>query len=178
MNFCNSSSSGEFYSPLTLSDLDLSHLKEVRVKSESDIERELEFFEDADYIPPPIPCSESYETEEMSSEETLSIGGNEEVRMLEYSDVSIEGESSRFERIEGGVGRNEVVEVGAEEVLVNILEVGDRMDKCYDSGADIVSELRSRDSLSYLVESYEISSRVLIKPAGVKERACSAPKDH
>ncbi|GKU88725.1 hypothetical protein SLEP1_g2954 [Rubroshorea leprosula] len=155
------------------------------VKSESDIERELEFFEDPDYIPPPTPCSESYETEEMSFEETLSIGGNEELRMLEYSDISIEGESSGSERTEGGVGRNEVVEVGAKEVPVNILEVGDRSDKCYDSGANIVSkvkgyesELWSRDSLSYLVESYEISSRVLIRLVGVKERACSTPKDH
>ncbi|GKU95533.1 hypothetical protein SLEP1_g8882 [Rubroshorea leprosula] len=161
MNFCNSSSGSELYSPLTLSDLDLSPLKEVRVKSESDIERKLKFFEDPNYIPPPTPCSESYETEEMSSEDTLSIGGSEEVRMLEYNDVSIEGESSGSKRTEGG------------------------RDKCYDSGADIVSEvkgyeseLRGRDSLSYLVESYEISSRVLIRPARVKERACSAPKDH
>ncbi|GKV35945.1 hypothetical protein SLEP1_g44140 [Rubroshorea leprosula] len=121
----------------------------------------------------------------MSSEETLSIGGNEELKMLEYSDISIESESSGSERTKGGVGRNEVVEVWAEKVPVNILEVGDRSDKCYDSGADIVSEvkgyeskLRSRNSLSYLVDSYEISSRVLIRPAGVKERACSAPKDH
>ncbi|GKU95534.1 hypothetical protein SLEP1_g8883 [Rubroshorea leprosula] len=121
----------------------------------------------------------------MSSEDTLSIGGSKEVRMLEYSDVSIEGESSGSEWTKGGVERNEVVEVGAEEVLVNILEVGDRRDKCYDSGANIVSEvkgyeseLKGRDSLSYLVESYEISSKVLIMPARVKERACSTPKDH
>ncbi|GKV24322.1 hypothetical protein SLEP1_g33949 [Rubroshorea leprosula] len=144
MNFCSSSSGSEFYSPLTLSDLDLSLLKEVRVKSESDIERELEFFEDPDYIPPLTSCSESYKTKEMSFEDTLSIGGSEEVRMLEYSDVNIEGESSRSEQTEGGVKRNEVVEVGAEEVPVNILEVGDKRDKCYDSGADIVSEAGSR----------------------------------
>ncbi|GKV20232.1 hypothetical protein SLEP1_g30389 [Rubroshorea leprosula] len=185
MKFCDSSSSGEFYSLLTLSELDLSPLKEVRVKSESNIGRELEFFEDPDYIPPPTLCSESYETKEMSSKETLSIGGSDEVRMLEYSDVSVEGGSSGSECTEGGVGRNEVVEVEAEEVPTNILEVGDRNNKFYDSGADIVSEvteyeskLRSRDSLSYLVETYEISSRVLIRPAGVKERACSAPQDH
>ncbi|GKV34743.1 hypothetical protein SLEP1_g43090 [Rubroshorea leprosula] len=135
MNFCNSSSSGEFYCPLTISDLDLSPLKEVRVKSESDIVRELEFFEDPDCIPPHTLCSESYETEEMSFEETLSIGGNEELRMLEYNDISIESESSGSKRTEGRVGRNEVVKVGAEEVPVNILEVGDRSDKCYDSGA-------------------------------------------
>ncbi|GKU89569.1 hypothetical protein SLEP1_g3693 [Rubroshorea leprosula] len=86
MNFCDSSSSGEFYSPLTLSDLGLSPLKEVRVRSESDIEHELEFFEDPDYIPHLTPCSESYETDEMSSRETLSNGGSEEVKMLEYND--------------------------------------------------------------------------------------------
>ncbi|GKV11444.1 hypothetical protein SLEP1_g22705 [Rubroshorea leprosula] len=169
MNFCDSSSSGEFYSPPTLSNLDLSPLKKVRVRSESDIERELEFFEDPDYIPPPTPCSESYETGEMSYEETLSIGGSEEVTMLEYSDVSVKGGLSGSEGTKGGVGRNEVVEVGAEEVPANILEVGNRNNKFYDSGADIVSEvkeyeseLRSRDSLSYLVETYEISFRVLI----------------
>ncbi|GKV33938.1 hypothetical protein SLEP1_g42375 [Rubroshorea leprosula] len=185
MNFCNSSSSGEFYSPLTLSDLHLSPLKEVRVKSESDIECELEFFEDPNYIPPPTPCNESYETEEMSSEETLSIGGSKEVRMLEYSDVSVEGGSSGSEHTKGRVGRNEVVEVGAEEVPANILEVGDKSNKFYDSGADIVSKVKeyesklmSRDSLSYLIETYKISSRALIRPAGVKERACSTPRDH
>ncbi|GKU98064.1 hypothetical protein SLEP1_g11116 [Rubroshorea leprosula] len=53
----------------------------------------------------------------MSSKETLSIEGNEELRMLEYNDISIESESSGSERTEGGVGRNEVVEVGAEEGL-------------------------------------------------------------
>ncbi|GKV35455.1 hypothetical protein SLEP1_g43718 [Rubroshorea leprosula] len=121
----------------------------------------------------------------MSFEEMLSIGGSEEVRMLEYSDVSVEGESFGSEHTEGGVGRNEVVEGGAEEVLVNILEVGDRSDKFYNTRVDIVfevkgykSELKTRDSLSYLVETYEISSRVLIRPTGVKERACSAPRDH
>ncbi|GKV37984.1 hypothetical protein SLEP1_g45942 [Rubroshorea leprosula] len=163
----------------------LSPLKEVRVRSESDIERELEFFEDPDYISPPTPCSESYEIDEMTSEETLSIGGSEEVRMLEYSDISVESGSSESERTEGGVVRNEVVEVRAERVPANILEVGDRNNKCYDSGADIVSEvkvyeseLRSRDSLSHLVETYEISSRVLVRPVGVEERVCSAPQDH
>ncbi|GKV11426.1 hypothetical protein SLEP1_g22687 [Rubroshorea leprosula] len=76
----------------------------------------------------------------MSSKETLSIGGSEEVRMLEYSDVSVKGVLSGSERTEGGVGKNEVVEVGVEEVPANILEVGDRSDKFYDSGVNIVSE--------------------------------------
>ncbi|GKU89613.1 hypothetical protein SLEP1_g3734 [Rubroshorea leprosula] len=40
------------------------------------------------------------------------------------------------------------------------------------------SELRTRDSLGHLVENYEISSRVLVRPTGVEERACSAPRDH
>ncbi|GKV11059.1 hypothetical protein SLEP1_g22345 [Rubroshorea leprosula] len=82
----------------------------------------------------------------MSFEETLSIRGSEEVRMLEYSDVSVDGGSSGSERIEGGVGRNEVVEVGAEKVPVNILEVGDRNDKFYDIGANIVSEVKEYES--------------------------------
>ncbi|GKV14892.1 hypothetical protein SLEP1_g25695 [Rubroshorea leprosula] len=185
MNFCDSSSSGEFYSPLTLFYLGLSPLKKVRVRSESDIERELEFFEDLDYISPLTPCSESYETDKMSSEETLSIGGKEEVKMLEYSDVSVESGSSGSKRTEGGVRRNEVVEVGAKRIPANILKVGDRNNKFYDNGADIVSEVKeyeselgTRDSLSYLVETYEIYSRVLIKPAGVEEKACSTPQDH
>ncbi|GKV06358.1 hypothetical protein SLEP1_g18258 [Rubroshorea leprosula] len=105
--------------------------------------------------------------------------------MLEYSDISVEGGSSESKRTKGGVVRNEVVEVEGEGVPANILEVGDRNSKFYDSGVDIVfevkeyeSELRSRDSLIHLVETYEISSRVLVRPARVEERACSAPQDH
>ncbi|GKV10422.1 hypothetical protein SLEP1_g21787 [Rubroshorea leprosula] len=93
----------------------------------------------------------------MSSEETMSVGGSEEVRALEYGDVSMTSELSDSERTEEGVGRDADI-------------VGEV--KQYES------ELGTRDSLGYLVESYEISSRVLIRPAGVEERVCFAPRDH
>ncbi|GKV43861.1 hypothetical protein SLEP1_g51111 [Rubroshorea leprosula] len=146
MNFSDSNSSEEFYSPLSLSNLDLSPLKEVRFRSESDIECELKFFKDPNYIPSPTPCSESYETKEMSSEETLSVGGSKEVRMLEYNDVAMESGSFGSKRTRGGWGYK--------------------------------SELGTRDSLVYLVETYDLPPQVLIRPAGVEERACSAPQDH
>ncbi|GKV01365.1 hypothetical protein SLEP1_g13921 [Rubroshorea leprosula] len=85
------------YSPLTLSDLDLSPLKEVRFRSESDIKHELKFIEDPDYIPPSTPHSESYKTEDMSSKETISVGGSEEVRAREHEQENVEMESSRLE---------------------------------------------------------------------------------
>ncbi|GKV46235.1 hypothetical protein SLEP1_g53234 [Rubroshorea leprosula] len=118
----------------------------------------------------------------MSSKETLSVGGSEEVRALEYGDVGVVSESSGSERTEEEVERNEVAEVEGEGVPANILEVGDRSDRCYDIEADIVSEVRgyetefeTRDSFSYLVETYEIPPQVLIRPVGVEERACFAP---
>ncbi|GKV15363.1 hypothetical protein SLEP1_g26157 [Rubroshorea leprosula] len=91
------------------------------------------------------------------------------------------------------VGRDEVVEVGRDEVVgvrvdsipITVVEVEGRGERNYDVHAEIVeevkqyrSELRTRDSLGHLVENYEISSRVLVRPAGVEERACSAPRDH
>ncbi|GKU92994.1 hypothetical protein SLEP1_g6641 [Rubroshorea leprosula] len=159
MFFGDSDSSEEFVSPLTLSDLDLSPLKKVRFRSKSYIERELEFIEDPDYIPPSTPCSESYETEDMSLEETLSIGGSEEVRMVE--EVSVGIESFRSKRTVEEVGGKEGVEgegVEGEGVPSNILEVEGACERCYDVEVDIVSEVMGS--------------------AGVEERACSAPRDH
>ncbi|GKV35767.1 hypothetical protein SLEP1_g43987 [Rubroshorea leprosula] len=121
----------------------------------------------------------------MSSEEMLSVGGSEEVRALEYGDVDMTSESFDLERTEEGVGGSEMAGVQGEGVPVIVLEVGGRNERCYDFEADIVfevkeyeSELRTRDSLGYLRETYEISSRVLIKPVAMEERACSAPRDH
>ncbi|GLT59727.1 hypothetical protein SLA2020_325300 [Shorea laevis] len=183
MNFCDFDSIEECYSPLTLFDLGLSHFKEVKVRSESDIERELEFFEDPDYIPLPTPCSESYETEEMSSEETLSVGGSEEVRALEYGDVGVISESFGSERTGEEVAGDEVVGVDGEGegIPLNILEIGGGGNKCYNAETDIVSEVKgyetklgTKDSLVYLVETYDLPPSVLIRPVGVEERACSA----
>ncbi|GKV34077.1 hypothetical protein SLEP1_g42499 [Rubroshorea leprosula] len=121
----------------------------------------------------------------MSSEETLSIGDSEEVRALEYGDVGMTSESSDLERTKEGVGGSEIVGVEGEGIPITILEVRGRNEGCYDYKADIVSEVRqyeskfrTRDSLGYLVKSYEISSRVLIRPTEVEERACSAPQDN
>ncbi|GKV38174.1 hypothetical protein SLEP1_g46112 [Rubroshorea leprosula] len=138
----------------------------------------------------------------MSSEETVSIVGSE-VMPLDYRSMDTESSpspSSSEKTVEGergdevmGVGGNEVVEVGGNEVVevggdsipITVVEVEGRGERDYDVNADIVeevkqyrSELRTRDSLGHLVENYEISSRVLVRPAGVEERACSAPWDH
>ncbi|GKV49151.1 hypothetical protein SLEP1_g55917 [Rubroshorea leprosula] len=83
------------------------------------------------------------------------------------------------------VGGNEVVGVEGDSLPITIVEVEGRGERDYDENAEIVeevkqyrSELRTKDSLGHLVENYEISSRVLVRPAGVEERACSAPRDH
>ncbi|GKV47170.1 hypothetical protein SLEP1_g54088 [Rubroshorea leprosula] len=76
----------------------------------------------------------------MSLEETLSVRGSEELRALEHGDVGVVSESTRSKRTEENVGGSEVAEVKGEGVFENILEVGDRIDRCYDIGADIVFE--------------------------------------
>ncbi|GKV14876.1 hypothetical protein SLEP1_g25681 [Rubroshorea leprosula] len=75
--------------------------------------------------------------------------------------------------------------VGVDSIPITVVEVEGRGERDYDVNAEVVeevkqyrSELRTRDSLGHLVENYEISSRVLVRPAGVEERACSAPRDH
>ncbi|GKV25868.1 hypothetical protein SLEP1_g35249 [Rubroshorea leprosula] len=83
------------------------------------------------------------------------------------------------------VGGNEVVGFGGDNIPITVVEVEGRGKRDYDVNAEIVeevkqyrSELRTKDSLGHLVENYEISSRVLVRPAGVEERACSTPQDH
>ncbi|GKV44788.1 hypothetical protein SLEP1_g51946 [Rubroshorea leprosula] len=112
----------------------------------------------------------------MSSERTESIVGSE-VEPLDYGGMDSESSpspTSSEETVEGVRG-DEVVGVGG----VRWQRLGGIRN------ADIVeevkqyrSELRTRDDLCHLVETYEISSRVLVRPAGVEERACSAPRDH
>ncbi|GKV04515.1 hypothetical protein SLEP1_g16668 [Rubroshorea leprosula] len=138
----------------------------------------------------------------MSSERTQSIVGSE-VMPLDYGRMDSESSpspSSSENTVEGvrgdeviEVGEEEVVEVGGNDVVrvgggsipITVVEVKGRGEREYDVNAEIVeevqqyrSELRTRDSLGHLVENYEISSRVLVRPAGVEERACSAPRDH
>ncbi|GKV42200.1 hypothetical protein SLEP1_g49637 [Rubroshorea leprosula] len=83
------------------------------------------------------------------------------------------------------VGRNEVLGVGVDSIPITVVKVEGRGERDYDVNAEIVEEvkqysfeLRTKDNLGHLVENYEISSRVLVRPAGVEERACSAPRDH
>ncbi|GKV35465.1 hypothetical protein SLEP1_g43729 [Rubroshorea leprosula] len=138
----------------------------------------------------------------MSSEGTESVIGSE-VMPLDYGSMDAESSpspSSSEKTVEGvrgdevvEVGEREVVEVGRNEVVgvrvdsipITVVEVEGRGERNYDVNAEIVeevkqyrSELRTRDSLGHLVENYEISSRVLVRPAEVEERACSAPRDH
>ncbi|GKV15414.1 hypothetical protein SLEP1_g26208 [Rubroshorea leprosula] len=138
----------------------------------------------------------------MSSEGAESVVGSE-VMPLDYGSMDAESSpspTSSEKTVEGvrgdegvEVGEREVVEVGRDEVVgvrvdsipITVVEVEGRGERNYDVNAEIVEEvkqyrsgLRTRDSLGHLVENYEISSRVLVRPAGVEERACSAPRDH
>ncbi|GKV18386.1 hypothetical protein SLEP1_g28781 [Rubroshorea leprosula] len=138
----------------------------------------------------------------MSSERTQSIVGSE-VMPLDYGSMDSESSPSpsSSEKTVEGVRGDEVIEVGEEEVVevrgnevvgvggdsipITVVEVEGTGERDYDVNVEIVeevqqyrSELRTRDSLGHLVENYEISSRVLVRLAGVEERACSAPWDH
>ncbi|GLT26831.1 hypothetical protein SLA2020_018730 [Shorea laevis] len=121
----------------------------------------------------------------MSSEGTLSDGVGEEVMLLAYGGMDEESSPSSSERRGEGVGRQEIGGGEIDGIPPNILEVNNEVDRCYDIRADIISEVRQyetemgmRDSLAYLVDTYDLSSSVLIRPAGVEERAYSAPRDH
>ncbi|GKV26014.1 hypothetical protein SLEP1_g35375 [Rubroshorea leprosula] len=111
----------------------------------------------------PSPSSSEKTVEGVRGDEVVEVGEDEVVR----------------------VGGDEVVGVGGDSIPITVVEVEGRGERDYDENAEIVeevkqyrSELRTRDSLGHLVENYEISSRVLVRPAGVEERACSAPRDH
>ncbi|GKV49675.1 hypothetical protein SLEP1_g56413 [Rubroshorea leprosula] len=95
----------------------------------------------------------------MSSEETLSDG-----------------------RVRGRVEEAESRDLG---VPSNILEREDGREPCFNLEEEVVSEvagyettLENRGSLAHLVENYGVPGRVLVRPAGSRERACSAPGDH
>ncbi|GKV18279.1 hypothetical protein SLEP1_g28684 [Rubroshorea leprosula] len=130
----------------------------------------------------------------MSSKGTVSIVGSE-VMPLDYGSIDSESSpspSSLEKTVEGVRGDevvegrgNEVVEVGGNSIPITVVEVEGRGERDYDVNVEIVeevkqyrSELRTRDSLGHLMENYKISFRVLVRPAGVEERACSAPRDH
>ncbi|GKV01386.1 hypothetical protein SLEP1_g13943 [Rubroshorea leprosula] len=111
----------------------------------------------------PSPSSSEKTVEGMRGDEVIEVGEEEVVR----------------------VGGNEVVGVEGDSIPITVVEVEGRGERDYDGNAEIVeevkqyqSELRTRDSLGHLVETYEISSRVLVRLAGVEDRACSTPRDH
>ncbi|GKV01719.1 hypothetical protein SLEP1_g14260 [Rubroshorea leprosula] len=112
---------------------------------------------------------------------------------LEYGSMDSESSlspSSSERTVEGvgggeGVRGGEIVGSRGDGVPITVVEMEGRRERGYDIDADIVeevkqyrSELGAKDSLGHLVESYEIFSRVLVRPTGVEERACSAPRDH
>ncbi|GKV48675.1 hypothetical protein SLEP1_g55477 [Rubroshorea leprosula] len=122
----------------------------------------------------------------MSSEGTMSIMGSE-VMPLEYGGMDSESSPSpsSSERTVEERREQEGVEEEEEEIPSSIMEVGGNVGGCYDPELDIVfkvrgyvSELGSRSSLRGLVKNCNLPHHILIKPAGVNERACSAPQDH
>ncbi|GKV52231.1 hypothetical protein SLEP1_g58822 [Rubroshorea leprosula] len=122
----------------------------------------------------------------MSSKDTMSVVGSE-VMPLEYGGMDSESSPTptSSERTMEERREQRVVEEDEDEIPSNILEAGSRVDGCYDSELDIVSEVRgyvselgSRESLRSLMGNCNLPHHVLIRPAGVNERACSAPRDH
>ncbi|GKV07136.1 hypothetical protein SLEP1_g18938 [Rubroshorea leprosula] len=120
----------------------------------------------------------------MSLEEIVSVVGSE-VMPLAYGGMDSESSPSSSEKTVEGVRGDEVVGVGGDNVPITVVEVEGRRERGYDVDAEIVEEVKqyrfelgTRDSLGHLVENYEIFSQVLVRPAGVEERTCSAPRDH
>ncbi|GKV27718.1 hypothetical protein SLEP1_g36854 [Rubroshorea leprosula] len=122
----------------------------------------------------------------MSSEGTMSVVGSE-VMPLDYGSMDSESSPSltSSERTVEERREQRVVEEEEDEIPSNILEARSGVDGCYDPDLEIVSEVRgyvselgSRDSLRGLMGNCNLPHHVLIRPAGVNERACSAPRDH
>ncbi|GKU94992.1 hypothetical protein SLEP1_g8410 [Rubroshorea leprosula] len=82
----------------------------------------------------------------MSSDETLSVGGSEEVRALEYDDRGIESWLLASKRTEDEVGGKEMIEGEGEGIPSNILEIEGGGDRCYDVEVDIVFEVMGLNS--------------------------------
>ncbi|GLU09306.1 hypothetical protein SLE2022_261720 [Rubroshorea leprosula] len=122
----------------------------------------------------------------MSSDEAMSVVGSE-VMPLEYGGMDSETSPSptSLERTVGDRMEQGVIEEEEDEIPSNILEAGNGVDGCYDPDLEVVAEVRgfvselgSRDSLRGLVGNCNLPHHVLLRPAGVNERACSAPRDH
>ncbi|GKV09508.1 hypothetical protein SLEP1_g20994 [Rubroshorea leprosula] len=85
-------------------------------------------------------------------------------------------------RVRGRVEEAESRDLG---VPSNILEREDGRKLCFNPEEEVVSEvagyettLENRGSLAHLVKNYGVPGRVLVRPAGSRERGCSAPRDH
>ncbi|GKV30030.1 hypothetical protein SLEP1_g38897 [Rubroshorea leprosula] len=122
----------------------------------------------------------------MSSEETRSVVGSE-VMPLDYGRMDTESSPSptSSERTVEERRDEVMVEEEEKEIPSNILESRGGINGCYDPDLEIVSEVRgyvselgSRSSLRGLVGNCNLPHHVLIRPAEVNERACSAPRDH
>ncbi|GKV44661.1 hypothetical protein SLEP1_g51823 [Rubroshorea leprosula] len=122
----------------------------------------------------------------MSSEGTVSVVGSE-VMPLDCGSMDEESSPSPSgsERTVEERRDQRVVEEDEDEIPSNILEAGSSVDGCYDPDLEIVSEVRgyvselgSRGSLRGLVGNCNLPHHVLLRPAGVNERACLAPRDH
>ncbi|GKV20256.1 hypothetical protein SLEP1_g30410 [Rubroshorea leprosula] len=122
----------------------------------------------------------------MSLEGTVSVVGSE-VMPLDYGSMDAESSPSPSgsERTVEERRDQRVVEEEEDEIPSNILEARSGVDGCYDPELEIVSEVRgyvselgSRESLRGLVGNCNLPHHILIRPAGLNERACSAPRDH
>ncbi|GKV43031.1 hypothetical protein SLEP1_g50372 [Rubroshorea leprosula] len=120
----------------------------------------------------------------MSSEGTMSVLGSE-VMPLEYGGMDSESSPSPSSLKRTVEERRERGVVEEEEIPSNIMEVEADVGRCYDPEVNIVSEVRgyvselgSKSSLRGLVNNCNLPHHVLIRPAGVNERACSAPRNH
>ncbi|GKV27128.1 hypothetical protein SLEP1_g36333 [Rubroshorea leprosula] len=122
----------------------------------------------------------------MSSEGTMSVVGSE-VMPLDYRSIDSKRSPSPTSSKRTVEERREqrVVKEEEDEIPLNVLEAESSVDGCYDPDLEIVSKVRgyvselgSRDSLRGLVGNCNLPHHVLIRPAEVNERACSAPRDH
>ncbi|GKV26843.1 hypothetical protein SLEP1_g36066 [Rubroshorea leprosula] len=113
--------------------------------------------------------------EEMSYEETLSIGRGEEVVPVRQDEES---------EVETSTSRESVEEEEEVEIPAKILEGIDGRQRHFDEG-DVVSKVinyeaswRDKSSMVHLANNYSIPSHVLLRPASEEERACPSPGDH
>ncbi|GKV06315.1 hypothetical protein SLEP1_g18216 [Rubroshorea leprosula] len=149
------------------SDLELSSVREIRYLTKGEVGSHREIIGDPNYSSSLTRCSEDYNTKDMSSEDTVSIEGEEEV-------MSSSKESETGTLKSGGSEESRGQEGSA--VSTNILKVDDSRERCYDKKEEMVEEAlgykscwRTRGELGYLVENYNIPPHVLVRPTGSED---------